>query len=344
MYMGTEGIWSSPIAASATFIPLFILFGCLLEAFGGGQFFMDISSAIFGTYRGGPAKVAVISSGLMGSISGSAVANVTTTGAFTIPLMKKMGYDKDFAGAVEATASTGGQLAPPVMGAAAFLMAEILAIPYSTVVKAAIVPALIYYCGCFFVVDFEAARLGLSGLKREELPDTKDVLRHGWYHMLPLVMLIYMLVFAGTSALKASTWAVAVTFVIGILTSPKDKTILDKLKETVFSTSSSCITVATATACAGLIVGAFAVTGLGTKLSTLIIALAGGKLFLVLLFTAVAAIILGMGLPTVAAYSILVTLIVSTLTKLGVEPLAAHMFIFYFGIISNVTPPVALAA
>lgn len=344
MYMGTEGIWSSRIAASATFIPLFILFGCLLEAFGGGQFFMDISSAIFGTYRGGPAKVAVISSGLMGSISGSAVANVTTTGAFTIPLMKKMGYDKDFAGAVEATASTGGQLAPPVMGAAAFLMAEILAIPYSTVVKAAIVPALIYYCGCFFVVDFEAARLGLSGLKREELPDTKDVLRHGWYHMLPLVMLIYMLVFAGTSALKASTWAVAVTFIIGILTSPKDKTILDKLKETVFSTSSSCITVATATACAGLIVGAFAVTGLGTKLSTLIIALAGGKLFLVLLFTAVAAIILGMGLPTVAAYSILVTLIVSTLTKLGVEPLAAHMFIFYFGIISNVTPPVALAA
>ena len=170
LYMGTEGIWSSPLAASSTFIPMFILFGCLLEAFGGGDFFMDISSALFGRFRGGPAKVAVVSSGLMGSISGSAVANVTTTGAFTIPLMKKMGYDKDFAGAVEATASTGGQLAPPVMGAAAFLMAEILAIPYGTIVKAAIIPALLYYLCCFFVVDFEAARLGLSGLKMEELP------------------------------------------------------------------------------------------------------------------------------------------------------------------------------
>lgn len=170
LYMGTEGIWSSPLAASATFIPLFIMFGCMLEAFGGGAFFMDFSSALFGKYRGGPAKVAVISSGLMGSISGSAVANVTTTGAFTIPLMKKLGYDKDFAGAVEATASTGGQLAPPVMGAGAFLMSEILAVPYATIVKAAIIPALLYYLGCFFVVDFEAGRLGLSGMKKEELP------------------------------------------------------------------------------------------------------------------------------------------------------------------------------
>lgn len=177
LYMGTEGIWSSPLAASATFIPLFIMFGCMLEAFGGGAFFMDFSSALFGKYRGGPAKVAVISSGLMGSISGSAVANVTTTGAFTIPLMKKLGYDKDFAGAVEATASTGGQLAPPVMGAGAFLMSEILAVPYATIVKAAIIPALLYYLGCFFVVDFEAGRLGLSGMKKEELPVFKEVMK-----------------------------------------------------------------------------------------------------------------------------------------------------------------------
>ena len=344
LYMGTEGIWSSPLAASSTFIPMFILFGCLLEAFGGGDFFMDISSALFGRFRGGPAKVAVVSSGLMGSISGSAVANVTTTGAFTIPLMKKMGYDKDFAGAVEATASTGGQLAPPVMGAAAFLMAEILAIPYGTIVKAAIVPALLYYLSCFFVVDFEAARLGLSGLKKEELPAAGAVMKKGWYHIIPLVMLIYMLVFAGTSALMASTWAVGVAFVIGIITAPKDKTMLTRLKGVVMSTASSTITVATATAAAGLIIGCFAVTGLGTKLSTLIITLAGGKLILILLFTAVAAIILGMGLPTVAAYSVLVTLIVPTLTELGILPIAAHMFIFYFGIISNVTPPVALAA
>ena len=314
LYMGTEGIWSSPLAASSTFIPMFILFGCLLEAFGGGDFFMDISSALFGRFRGGPAKVAVVSSGLMGSISGSAVANVTTTGAFTIPLMKKMGYDKDFAGAVEATASTGGQLAPPVMGAAAFLMAEILAVPYGTIVKAAVVPALLYYLSCFFVVDFEAGRLGLSGVSKEELPAAGSVMKKGWFHIIPLVMLVYMLVFAGTSALMASTWAVGVTFLIGLITAPKDKTMLIRLKDTVMSTASSSITVATATACAGLIVGCFAVTGLGTKLSTLIIALAGGKLILILLFTAVAAIILGMGLPTVAAYSILVTLIVPTLT------------------------------
>ena len=344
LYMGTEGIWSSPLAASSTFIPMFILFGCLLEAFGGGDFFMDISSALFGRFRGGPAKVAVVSSGLIGSISVSAVANVTTTCAFTIPLMKKMGYDKDFAGAVEATASTGGQLAPPVMGAAAFLMAEILAVPYGTIVKAAVVPALLYYLSCFFVVDFEAGRLGLSGVSKEELPAAGSVMKKGWFHIIPLVMLVYMLVFAGTSALMASTWAVGVTFLIGLITAPKDKTMLIRLKDTVMSTASSSITVATATACAGLIVGCFAVTGLGTKLSTLIIALAGGKLILILLFTAVAAIILGMGLPTVAAYSILVTLIVPTLTKLDILPIAAHMFIFYFGIISNVTPPVALAA
>lgn len=349
LYMGTEGIWSSPIAASASFIPLFILFGSLLEAFGGGKFFMDFSSALFGRYRGGPAKIAVISSGLMGSISGSAVANVTTTGAFTIPLMKKMGYDKDFAGAVEATASTGGQLAPPVMGAAAFLMSEILAVPYATIVKAAIIPALLYYCGCFFVVDLEAARLALPVMKKEELPDIKGTLKRGWYHIVPLVMLIYMLVFAGTSALKASLWAVFSTLVIAIAVSAVNKEldfcgIIEKMKEAVISASNSCVTVAMATACAGVIVGSFAVTGLGTKLSMLVITMAGGKLLAVLIFTAVAAIILGMGLPTVAAYSILVTLVVSSLVKMGVEPIAAHMFIFYFGIISNVTPPVALAA
>jgi len=344
MYMSTEGVWSSPIAASATFIPLFILFGSLLEAFGGGQFFMDISSALFGGFRGGPAKVAVISSGLMGSISGSAVANVTTTGSFTIPLMKRTGYDADFAGAVEATASTGGQLAPPVMGAAAFLMSEILAVPYSVIVKAAIFPALIYYSSCFFVVDLEAGRLGLLGLPKEQLPVAKDVMKHGWFHLLPLAMLIYMLVFAGTSALKASVWAVIVTFAIGVVTHFKSGRLLEILKKAAVDAARSCTTVATATAAAGLIVGAFAVTGLGTKLSTLIIALASGKMVLVLIFTAIAAIILGMGVPTVAAYSILVTLVVGTLAKMGVPQLSSHMFIFYFGIISNVTPPVALAA
>ena len=344
MYMGTEGIWSSPIAASATFIPMFILFGSMLEAFGGGDFFMDFSSALFGRYRGGPAKVAVISSGLMGSISGSAVANVTTTGSFTIPLMKKLGYDQDFAGAVEATASTGGQLAPPVMGAAAFLMAEILSVPYVTIVTAAAIPALLYYCGCFFVVDFEAGRLGLSGIPKEELLDAKKVMKQGWYHMLPLAMLIYMLVFAGTSALKASLWTVTVSAVIGLLALKNVKEWTRRLLKAALDTAQSCTTVATATSCAGLVIGAFAVTGLGTKLSTLIITLAGGQLMLILIFTAIASIILGMGLPTVAAYSILVTLIVSTLIRMEVPAIAAHMFIFYFGIISNVTPPVALAA
>ncbi len=349
LYMGTEGIWSSPIAASATFIPMFIFFGCLLEAFGGSKFFMDFSTALFGKYRGGPAKISVISSGLMGSISGSAVANVTTTGAFTIPLMEKMGYDKNFAGAVEAVASTGGQLAPPIMGATAFLMSEILAVPYSVIVRAAIIPALLYYCGCFFVVDLEARRLNLPVMKKEDLPDIKEVLKKGWYQLLPLLMLIYMLVFLGTSALKASLWAVMATLLtgtVGTICNGKFnlKEYISKIKAAIVNTGRSCVTVAMATSCAGVIVGSFAVTGLGTKLSTLVITMAGGKLFVVLFFTAVASIILGMGLPTVAAYSILVTLVVSSLVKMGVDALAAHMFIFYFGIISNVTPPVALAA
>lgn len=223
-------------------------------------------------------------------------------------------------------------------------MAEILALPYATIVKAAIIPALLYYLGCFFVVDLEAGRLGLSGMKKEELPVFKEVMKKGWYNLLPLVMLIYMLVFAGTSALKASFYAVFVTLVIGAITGTKDKAWLIKVKDCIVETARCCTTVATATACAGLIIGAFAVTGLGSKLSVLIISLAGGKLFFVLLLTAVAAIILGMGLPTVAAYSILVTLIVGALAKMGIQPLASHMFIFYFGIISNVTPPVALAA
>jgi len=349
LYMGTEGIWSSPIAASATFIPMFILFGCLLEAFGGAQFFMDFSTALFGKYRGGPAKISVISSGLMGSISGSAVANVTTTGAFTIPLMENMGYDKDFAGAVEAVASTGGQLAPPIMGAAAFLMSEILAVPYGTIVTAAIIPAVLYYCGCYFVVDLEAARLGLSVMKKEDLPSLYKVMKHGWYQLLPLIMLIYMLVFMGTSALKASLWAVIASLLIGIAGMIANgefdlSAYVLKVRNAIVETGRSCVTVAMATSCAGVIVGSFAVTGLGTKLSMLVITLAGGKLLAVLIFTAIAAIILGMGVPTVAAYSILVTLVVSSLVKMGVEALAAHMFIFYFGIISNVTPPVALAA
>ena len=304
LYMGTEGIWSSPIAASATFIPLFILFGSLLETFGGSKFFMNFSSALFGNYRGGPAKISVVSSGLMGSISGSAVANVTTTGAFTIPLMERMGYDKDFAGAVEAVASTGGQLAPPIMGATAFLMSEILAIPYGAIVKAAIIPALLYYCGCFFVVDLEARRLGLSVMKKEDLPDIKAVLKSGWFHLLPLCMLIYMLVFMGTSALKASLWAVLIAVVVGALGTALNhefelSDFVHKLEKAVVNTGRSCVTVAMATSCAGVIVGSFAVTGLGTKLSSLVITMAGGNLLAVLVFTAVAAIILGMGVRSV---------------------------------------------
>ncbi len=342
--LATEGIYGTPLGASASFIVLFIVFGSFLEVSGGGQFFMDLATGAFGWLRGGPAKVAVISSMLFGSISGSAVANVTTTGTFTIPLMKRTGYSATFAGAVEATASTGGQLMPPVMGAGAFLMAEVLGMPYSKIIIAAIIPGILYFLGCFFVVDLEAAKNGLAGLKRESLPKVSKVMRDGWPQIIPLLVLIYMLVFMRTSAMKAALWSIIVTIIINSILKQKDRMGIKKLLNGCEGAANGTITVAMATACAGIIIGAFGITGLGSKLSSLILMIAGGNVFFILVLTAICSIILGMGLPTVAAYIVLAVLVAPALISFGVDRLSAHMFIFYFGIISNVTPPVALAA
>lgn len=361
LFFTTEGVFGIPLGVSSTFIFLFILFGAYLEKTGLGQFFIDISNAIAGWASGGPAKVAVLSSGLMGTVSGSSVANVVGTGSFTIPMMKKLGYKPEFAGAVEATASTGGQLMPPIMGAAAFLMAEFTGIPYRRIIGAAVLPAILYYSGVWAGVHFEAKRLGLKGLKREELPKLKMLLRKS-YLMLPLAAIIYLLV-TGYTPMRAALIAIIlsigtagiVSFVNWIRKRPVDFTWKD-IVAGLESGARSALGVLAATACAGIIIGVVTLTGLGLKLGSTLVALANGKLFLTLVFTMFTSIILGMGVPTTANYVITSTIaapaIMMILTGLhpGVDPYAiqivlpAHMFAFYFGIIADVTPPVALAA
>ena len=361
LFFTTEGIFGIPLGVSSTFIFLFILFGAYLEKTGLGQFFIDISNSIAGWASGGPAKVAVLSSGLMGTVSGSSVANVVGTGSFTIPMMKQLGYKPEFAGAVEATASTGGQLMPPIMGAAALLMAEFTGIPYRRIIGAAVVPALLYYFGVWAGVHIEAKRLGLKGLKREELPKLKVLARKS-YLMLPLAAIIYLLV-TGYTPMRAALIAIILSIGTALIVSfvnwtrkhPVDFTWKD-IVAGLESGARGALGVLAATACAGIIIGVVTLTGLGLKLGSTLVALANGKLFLTLVFTMLTSIILGMGVPTTANYVITSTIaapaIMMILTQMspGVDPYAmqivlpAHMFAFYFGIIADVTPPVALAA
>ena len=361
LFFTTEGIFGIPLGVSSTFIFLFILFGAYLEKTGLGQFFIDISNSIAGWASGGPAKVAVLSSGLMGTVSGSSVANVVGTGSFTIPMMKKLGYKPEFAGAVEATASTGGQLMPPIMGAAAFLMAEFTGIPYARIIGAAVIPAVLYYFGVWAGVHLEAKRLGLRGMKREDLPKFKALLKKS-YLMLPLVAIIYLLVTGYTpmrAALIAIILSIATAGIASIINWIRKKPVDFQWKDIVIGLEAgarSALGVLAATACAGIIIGVVTLTGLGLKLGSSLVALANGKLFLTLVFTMITSIILGMGVPTTANYVITSTIaapaIMMILTAMNpsIDPYAplivlpAHMFAFYFGIIADVTPPVALAA
>ncbi len=361
LFFTTEGIFGIPLGVSSTFIFLFILFGAYLEKTGLGQYFIDISNSIAGWASGGPAKVAVLSSGLMGMVSGSSVANVVGTGSFTIPMMKKLGYKPEFAGAVEATASTGGQLMPPIMGAAAFLMAEFTGIPYARIIGAAVVPALLYYFGVWAGVHLEAKRLGLRGMTREELPKLKALAKKS-YLVIPLVAIIYLLVTGYTpmrAALIAILLSIGTAGIASIVNWIRKKPIEFRWKDIVIGLESgarSALGVLAATACAGIIIGVVTLTGLGLKLGSSLVALANGKLFLTLVFTMFTSLILGMGVPTTANYVITSTIaapaIMMILTKMnpGMDPYAqlivlpAHMFAFYFGIIADVTPPVALAA
>lgn len=359
LFYNTEGIMGTPIGACSTFIFLFILFGALLEKTGIGQFFIDSCNAIAGGASGGPAKVAVLSSALLGTVSGSSVSNTVGSGSFTIPMMKKLGYKPEFAGAVEASASTGGQLMPPIMGAAAFLMAESIGVPYITIVKAAIIPAILYFTGIFITVHLEAKKLGLKGLPREQLPKFWPLFLTKGYMLLPLIVIIYFLC-AGYTAVFAALMGIVACLVIGIGVSIFDlakgrkptfggKDIID----VICAAARNIISVAIACGMAGIIIGIVTLTGIGLKLGAGLVTLAHGKLFLTLLFTMIASIILGMGAPTTANYLITSTItagaIITCLYGNGADveavmKLPAHMFAFYFGIIADVTPPVALAA
>ena len=350
LFYNTEGIMGTPIGACSTFIFLFILFGALLEKTGIGQFFIDVCNAIAGGASGGPAKVAVLSSALLGTVSGSSVSNTVGSGSFTIPMMKKLGYKGEFAGAVEAAASTGGQLMPPIMGAAAFLMAESLGMPYITIVKAAIIPALLYFTGIFITVHLEAKKLGLKGMPREQLPRFLPLFLSRGYMILPLIVIIWFLCI-GKTAVFAALMGILACLLIGLAVSIID---LAKGRKPTFGSrdlidvmcaaARNIISVAIACGMAGIIIGVVTLTGLGLKLGAGLVSLAGGRLFLTLVFTMLASIILGMGAPTTANYLITSTITAGAIIQLGVQPLAAHMFAFYFGIIADVTPPVALAA
>lgn len=342
LFYTVTGVFSTPLGVSATFIFLFILFGKFLEVSGAGEFFINLSLAGMGKYRGGPAKTAILASSILGTISGSAVANTVTTGAFTIPLMKKTGYKKEFAGAVEAVSSTGGQIMPPIMGASAFIIASYLGIPYTEVALAAAIPALLFYLCLYFQVDLRAKRLGLRGLKKSELPSFWPVMKNGFLFFVPLIVIIYMLV-AGFSPMRAGLFSIGATILVAAVMKAT-RLSLGTIFRALDLGAKAAIETAIACAAAGIIIGIIGLTGIGLKFSSIIIELSGGILIVTLLFTMVTSIILGMGLPTVAAYIVQVPLTIPALIELGVAPLAAHMFIFYFAILSAITPPVALAA
>lgn len=342
MYFTTEGILGTPLAVSSTFIFLFILFGAILDKTGVGDYFNDLALVIAGRASGGPAKVTIFSSALQGTISGSSVANVVTSGAFTIPLMKKLGYRKEFAGAVEATSSTGGQIMPPIMGAAAFLMAEFTGIPYWDIVKAATIPAILFFVGIWIMTHFEAKRLGLRGLTKEELPTVKEVLKK-LYLLLPLVAIIYLLS-TGMSPMRAALYGLFIAIAVGFLNPGEKRLTIKGLVESLAIGARAALGVAVACAAAGMIVGVIVLTGVGLKFANGLIDLAGGSIFITLLMTMVASLLLGMGVPTTANYVITSMIAAPVLVELGFPLLAAHLFVFYFGILADITPPVALAA
>jgi len=337
MCLGLEGIYGIPIAVSASFVYLFILFGAFLSKCGLSDAFLNISAALAGKSVGGPAKVAIIASGFMGSISGSSIANVVSTGAFTIPLMKRIGYDKNFAGAVESAASTGGQILPPVMGAAAFIMAEFIGVPYLKICAAAAIPAVLYFSSVLFMVHFRAKKLNLPAMP--EVPKVLQVLKTKGFLFLPIVVIVYFLI-AGYTPLRASIMAIGTSMIVGIFNKMTFQDVIEACKEAAYSS----LSVVAACATAGMIVGVVTLTGLGLKLAHMILLIAGSRLILALFLTMVASIVLGMGLPTTAKYIVLATIAAPALIRLGVLPIAAHLFIFYFGIFADVTPPVAVAA
>ncbi len=341
LYLTTEGIFGIPLGVSATYVILFIIFGAFLEESRTGQFFMDFANSVVGGAKGGPGKISCISSALFGTISGSAVANVMVDGWLTIPLMKRTGFKKDFAAAVEATASTGGQIMPPVMGAAAFVMAEYTGIPYIQICIHAAIPALLYYFALFMAIHFEASRTGLLGVPKEERPRFQSVVLARGHLFFPLVVIVYFMI-AGYTPMYACLYATLSVILIALLRAETRMGVMKILKALEFG-AKNVLPVAAACACAGIIIGVINLTGLGLKFTSLILVIAGNSLIPALIFTMFAGIVLGMGLPTTAAYIVQAALLIPALIKLGVPLIAAHLFVFYFAIISAITPPVAMA-
>ena len=343
LYLSTEGIFGSTLGVSASYVMLFVVFGAFMEKSGVGKLFMDFAVSITGNTAGGPGKVSVVSSSLFGTVSGSAVANVMVDGPMTIPLMKRSGFRPHFAAAVEATASTGGQIMPPVMGAAAFVMAEFLAVSYFQVTIWAIIPAILYYVAVFFAVHFEAKRYGLLGVPKAELPKLSVVMRERGHLFVP-ILIVFVGLIAGYSAPLCALVATLACLPTALLRKTTregiaSNTIFDALEEGAKST----LPVAIACACAGIVIGSTTITGLGITFTQFVVSLSQNMLPLALLLTAIAGIVLGLGLPTTPSYIVMVALLVPALIKLGAVTPAAHMFAFYFAILSAITPPVALA-
>jgi len=343
--LDTNALLGTSLQIAIIVVVPFILLGNVLGRCGGSEFFTDLARAWMGRYRGGSAKVAVVGSSFFGMISGSAVANVSAVGVITIPLMKRSGFPPQIAAAIEAVGSTGGQLMPPVMGAAAFLMAEVLQVPYAEVMIAAIIPAFLYYLALFFQVDVEAAKRGIAGEPRDRLPRLGAVLKSGWYFPLPFVVLVYALVQLNWQAEYCALLATAVLIALSLAFGYRGSRIpLKDIFKAVVSTGGTVVDLILICAVAGMFIGILNISGLAFGLTLQLLAITGESLPLMLIVTALMAIVLGLGLPTVGVYIIMATLIAPALVKVGVEPMAAHMFLLYFGIMSMVTPPVALSA
>lgn len=342
IYMIPEGIFGTCLGTSANYIVLFVIFGAFLEKSGLGNLIQDIAIGLTGRYAGGPAKVAVLSSSLFGTVSGSAAANVVTTGAFTIPLMKRIGYEPEFAAAVEACSSTGGQIVPPVMGTAAFLMADYIGMPYKYIMLSAILPCVLYYFSIFVAVHLRAKKNGLRGLEKHECPDVKKALRERGHLIIPFVLVIYMIC-SGYSAVHSGFWGIASTVIVAQLRKTSRMSIKDIIDALITGAKRS-ISVAVACACVGFVVGIVSLTGIGNVLGNYILVLAHNKLLLTCFLAMMLSILLGMGLPCTGVYIVMATIVAPALVRLEVPTIAAHLFCFYFGIMASITPPVAIAA
>lgn len=342
VYLTTDGIFGSPLYASASYVVLFVLLGAIMSVSGIGDYMTNLATSLFGHMRGGPAKAAVVASGFFGSISGSPTANVIGTGTFTIPMMKKNGFEPEFAAAVEATASTGGAIMPPIMGSTAFIMAEMLGIPYTAVAKAALIPAILYFLAVLFGVDIYAAKHGLKGIPRSQLPKVRSMLKQ-IYMLAPLIFLIFCMAVFNMTIVRSGLLTIIVTLVL-VEINPKTRMTKEQWLQIPVQTVKSAVSVGIACAMAGIISGVIMGSGLGYRISSILTSVAGTSMLLLLVLTMVVSLIMGMGVPTTAAYLVLASLVAPTMIQLGIPPLAAHMFIFYFGCISSITPPVALAA